>query len=173
MNKKTALIALILLIFAQLCAPAYMIANKYYTLKNGVEIKFSVRPVDPYDPFRGRYVSIRPEVFRENSINRNRQYGIIEIDEDGYAGVTDTQDEKPAEGVLFVKSKSRSYFSIPIDRYYMDEKLAPKAERATFGSNLEDEIYVTARILNGNLVVSGLYINDIPIEEYIKTSDDY
>ena len=168
MKKKTALIAFMILVFAQLCAPAYMIANKYYILKNGVEVKFSVRPIDPYDPFRGRYVSIRPNVFGDQPINRSGRYGLIIIDEDGYSSIIDTQDEKPTDGILFVKSKDKNYFHIPIDRYYMDEKLAPKAERLTLNRNDQDEIYVTARILNGNLVVSGLFANGIPIEEYVK-----
>ena len=163
--KNYKLIALIVLIVIQLCTPAYMVANKNHILKNGTEVKFEVRPFDPYDPFRGRYVSIRPEIFSNNA-PRNNPYGIIQIDENGYAKIVSTQQEKPT-GEIYVKSKNKNYFSLPIDRYYMDEKLAPKAERVTQNRSETDKIYVTARILNGSLVVSGLYVNDIPIEEYV------
>ena len=164
--KNLKFTALIVLIIAQLCVPVYMLLNKYNTLKNGVEVKFDVRPIDPYDPFRGRYVSINPNISLD-SVNRNGGYGILTIAENGYAKLEKTVTEKPTEGI-YVKSKDKNYFRIPIDRYYMDEKLAPKAEKLTWNRPEQDKIYVTARILNGNLVVSGLFINDIPIETYVE-----
>ena len=168
--KKYRFTALMILIIVQLCVPAYMVGSKYYTLKRGTEVKFEVRPFDPYDPFRGRYVSIRPELFMNDGINRYKEYGIISIDENGYAKIEKTQKEKPKDE-LYIRSKAKNFYNLPIDRYYMNEKLAPKAEKLTWSLPSDNKVYVTARILNGSLVVSGLYVNDVPIEDYVRSAE--
>ena len=56
--KKTLLSVLIITILVQLFVPGYMIWGKYDVLKNGQEVKIKVAPIDPYDAFRGRYVSL-------------------------------------------------------------------------------------------------------------------
>lgn len=154
---------LIILIVVQLFVPIFMIANQYDILKNGEEVKFETKPVDPYDAYRGRYVSIW--------VDRNTQqkgvYGLLSVDENGFAKVESIQDTKPESG-LYIKSKDKKYYRLPIDRYYMDEKLAPKAERITQSTSKVQKTYVTVRIKNGKCVVSGLYVDDEKIEEYVK-----
>ncbi len=161
--NKFLMPALIIVIIVQLLVPASMIANKYDILKNGEEFKFQTRPVDPYDAFRGRYVWLGVE----NSIyyGDGVKYGVINVDEDGFAKIVGTSDTRPAD-MPYVKSMDKNRFVLPIERYYMDEELAPEAERVTgWGSELET--YVTVRIKNGNTVISGLYVDGIEIEKYI------
>ena len=57
--KKILLFVLILVLTVQLFVPLYMIWERYDILKNGTEVKFKITMYDPYDAFRGRYVSIR------------------------------------------------------------------------------------------------------------------
>ena len=160
--KKPLMTALIALIIIQLFVPISRIVNKYNILKTGTEFKFRVNPVDPYDAFRGRYVSLNaPQELRDKG-----KYGVIAIDTDGFANIISISDEKPASG-HYVTSINRKWFSLPIDRYYMDEKFAPKAERLTQRRAPGAEAYVTARVKNGNLVVSGLYIDGAAIEDII------
>jgi len=160
--KKLLLPVLILVILAQLFAPVYMMADRYDTLKNGVEYKFKVRPVDPYDAFRGRYVFLN---VRQN-ISGSGKYGIIEVDSNGFAKVKKATDQRPQDGA-YIKSKSNYWFDLPIDRYYMDEKLAPEAEGLMWSGKAK-EAYVTVRVKNGKLVVSGLYVDGKAIEDVIK-----
>jgi uncharacterized membrane-anchored protein len=40
----------------QLAVPAMMIANREDAIENGAEYRFKTAPVDPNDPFRGKYV---------------------------------------------------------------------------------------------------------------------
>jgi len=157
--KKWLMPALITVIFIQLCVPVYIIANKYAVLKTGEEFKFKVSAVDPYDPFRGRYVAINAQPVSY----RTGKYGAIEVGEDGFAYITSISDSKPASGA-YVKSGSTRRFQLPIDRYYMDEAFAPRAQALTWRKNA----YVTVRVKNGTLIVSGLFVDGITIEEIIR-----
>ena len=161
--KKTLLSVLILAIIAQICVPAYMIWGKYDVLKNGDEVKIKVAPIDPYDAFRGRYVSLWYDEELDYE-ERKGKYGILEIDEDGFATVKKVVKEKP-QGRLYITSKDDDYFNIPLDRYYMEETLAPKAENMLSG---EKEAYVTIRIQEDKSVLSGLYIDGKPVEEILS-----
>ncbi len=160
--KKTLLSILILAIIVQIFVPLYMIWQKYDVLKNGDEVKIKVAPIDPYDAFRGRYVSL----WYENELSyaqRQGKYGILELDGDGFYTVKKVVKEKP-EGKLYITSKDDNYFYIPLDRYYMEETLAPKAENMLAE---EKEAYVTIRIKEDKSVLSGLYIDGKPAEEIL------
>lgn len=165
--KKTLLSVLILTIFVQIFIPAYMIWGKYDVLKNGEEVKIKVAPIDPYDAFRGRYVSLWYD-YDISYEQRQGKYGILETAENGFAIVKKAVKEKP-EGVLYLTSKNEDYFYIPLDRYYMEETLAPKAEEIL---STEKEAYVTIRIKGDKSVLSGLYIDGKPVEEILTESDD-
>lgn len=161
--KKTLLLVLILAIIVQILVPAYMIWEKYNVLKNGDEVKIKVAPIDPYDAFRGRYVSL----WYDDDLSyeeRNGKYGILEVDEDGFSTVKKVVKEKP-EGELYITSKEDDYFYIPLDRYYMEETLAPKAENML---SEEKEAYVTIRIKDDKSVLSGLYFDGKPVEELLS-----
>ena len=165
--KKTLLSVLIITIFVQILIPTYMIWGKYDVLKNGEEVKIKVAPIDPYDAFRGRYVSLwyDDDLSYEESQGK---YGILEIDEDGFAMVKKVVKEQPKDQ-LYLTSGNEDYFYIPLDRYYMEETLAPKAEEMISG---EKEAYVTIRIKGDKSVLSGLYIDGKPVEEILTKSDD-
>ena len=165
--KKTLLSVLIITILVQILLPAYMIWGKYDVLKNGIEVKIKVEPIDPYDAFRGRYVSLwcESDLYYEQ---RQGKYGILEVDEDNFATVKKVVKEKP-KGELYLTSDDEDYFYYPIERYYMEETLAPKAEEAI---SEEKEAYVTVRIKGDKSVVSGLYIEDKPVEKFLTETAD-
>jgi len=161
--KKILMAALAALIIIQLFVPISGIIKKFNILKTGAEFKFKVYPVDPYDAFRGRYVSLNAQ----QRSNGSGKYGVIALDKDGFAEIIYISNNKPASG-HYVTSIKRGWFTLPIDRYYMDEKFAPKAERLTQRREAGTEAYVTVRVKNGTLVVSGLYIDGVAIEDIIK-----
>ena len=170
MSKKYKLYALIAVIAVQLAVPIGMIANKYVILSTGKEFKFKVMPIDPYDPFRGRYVSLYVQLDEISWDDRyTGRYGLISTDNEGFAYISQITKDKPNTGE-YIKSDSPKRFNIPIDRYYMDEKLAPQAEIITRTASREKEkdAYVTVRVKNGALVVSGLYIDGVSIEDIIR-----
>ena len=165
--KKTLLSVLIITVIVQIFIPAYMIWGKYDILKNGEEVKIKVAPIDPYDAFRGRYVSLW---YDDNDLSyeqRQGKYGILEIDKNGFATVKKVVKEQP-KGELYLTSKNDDYFYIPLDRYYMEETLAPKAEEII---SEKKEAYVTIRIKGDKSVLSGLYIDGEPVEEFLSEGE--
>ena len=163
--KKLLMPAIIFAILLQLSVPTYMIFNKYNILKTGEEFRFRVSPVDPYDAFRGRYVSLNVR----HDARGEGEYGVIEVAADGFANISFITNTKPAYGA-YVKSDEPSWFSFPVDRYYMDEKLAPRAETLTQRIDSDRETYISVRVKKGALVISGLFIDGVAIEDIVKTS---
>ena len=172
--------------------PATMIYQQSRTLTEGDLVKFRTRPIDPYDPFRGRYVSLGFEGTQLPLEDGKRVapgdtlFVSIEVDEQGFAQLREALRERPSKG-LFVKAKARwmqndSLVNIewPFQRYYMNERLAPEAERAYREANLanrensddpprfRNDNYALVRIRNGDTALEALYIGGKPIEEYVK-----
>lgn len=170
MKTKYLMLAVGIMIIAQLFVPISMIVNRFDTLNNGVEYKFKVQPVDPYDAFRGRYVAIHVDGGKfDSQQNRKVIYAILGTDENGFSYVEKISEKKPNTN-NYIKAKSRyGRVQLPFERYYMEEKLAPKAEKA-YNQDRKDA-YIKVRVKNGNTVIEGLYINDIRIEDYVKRED--
>lgn len=182
---KLALFAVVAL--AQLAVPGWMIAQREIVLERGTVYKFRTAPIDPYDPFRGRYVWLN---FEETSVRYigdgdipfgrdnpylRTVYVTIETGEDGFARLTGADLHPPASGDYlqtesFWNEGTMLHVTLPFDRYYMNEKAAPAAEIAVRdNSRLQNRnAYVTVRVLNGQAVLEGLYVDDVSIEAFLK-----
>lgn len=173
--KKYILPIIIIVIVIQLAVPIYMIVDKIIVKETGQEFKFRVELFDPYDAFRGRYVAIRCKDVREDFIKTPKRYGIITLDEKGFATIFTTTDKKPNNN-SYLKGSNKYSFVNPINRYYMDETLAPLAENTLRNFNTNDifnnknDAYITVKIKNGDFVVTGLYINGDRIEKIVENS---
>ena len=68
---KTIHIFLIFLavVLVQLVVPAKMIFDKEVILKTGTIYKFKTQPIDPSDPFRGKYVTLNYELNTAESMD--------------------------------------------------------------------------------------------------------
>lgn len=194
MKTKPIITVLFLLTAAlHLAVPYSMIRQQERILTEGVAFKFKTRPVDPYDPARGRYVALQ---FEENSIpmpstvtsvpwrRGENLYATLETGEDGFAKLT-ALSKFPPVGVPYVKVKYSYYnygkgkilhcsVTYPFDRFYMDEYKAPKAELITRRTLEKDEppTYALVRVLNGEGRIENLYAKGIPIGEVVQMEED-
>ena len=178
--KNIRLAVFVAVAVAQLAIPAGMIARWENTLRHGTPFKFLTAPVDPYDAFRGRYVALRLDAetvdvpagtdFKSQAV----VYGKIATDTNGFAQLTDLSTEKPdgpyLRGRLEYVAGDKAHVDLPIDRLYMNEKLAPEAEQAYRENSLRTNqvAYVTVRVLDGNAVIEDLFIDGTPIGEFLK-----
>lgn len=160
MKKRTFLAAVYFVCL--LAVPIMLIISHYSILLTGDIYKFDVTPYDPYDPFRGRYAAIN---LRDRADTKGSgEYFIIEKDVHGFGRIVERQITKPDEGV-YIKNFS-------IRRYYLNEKLAPRVDRLNWTINPDsDSLYVTVAVKKGRYVISGMYINDVPVEEYVMSKD--
>jgi uncharacterized membrane-anchored protein len=172
---------LVVVAAGQLAIPAYMIHRQETTLREGRAYKFKTAPVDPYDAFRGRYVALRFEQNQApwrgtNSTSyRTKAYARIEEDMNGFAVVRELLPESPASGdylkvQVSYPSGNTVYFSMPFDRYYMEEKKAPQAERAYIEHNrrgiTNQNTYALVRVRNGYAALENVIVAGKPIAEF-------
>ena len=165
----------------QLAVPVWMIASREMTLWDGKQFRFRTAPVDPYDVFRGRYVALQfeqnsaPVPANEKLVMNQKVYAQLVEDEHGFARIAEVTANAPS-GNGYVECRVNSltdslvYLQFPFDRYYMDEKLAPAAEAAyrEHSRGEVQDVYVTVRVKDGNAVLEELYIEGMPIREFLR-----
>ena len=192
MNTKFIPIVFAVICVAQLAVPGWMIADRELTLRTGDLYKFRAEPVEPYDPFRGRYVRLRLSPTTapapQEGVGYNHfVYCQIEEDEDGFVRFSASTLEPPRSGP-YLKVQSLGIapagnagstgepaappairVRLPFDRYYMEEKLAPEAERVyrQVARERGASSYITIRIRGGKAVIEELFIDDLPIRDYL------
>lgn len=152
----------LLLVFfvAQLLLPGYLVYRHYSTLSQGESFKFEVAPYDPYDPFRGRYVALRTTL---PLYDGDGDYLLLSKDAQGYAQI-DGWATRPPEDGAYMKNPE-------LERYYMNEQLAPEAERLQRELDWEtNSMYLLVKVRKGHFVIQGLYLNGVPVEELLTQS---
>lgn len=181
MKTKTLLLLFGLAALVQLAVPASMIARREYTLRHGETYNFRTAPVDPYDAFRGRYVALN---FDQRAValppdhgfsRRQRVHALLAKDEDGFAFFSGIQRKRPASGpflstrIAYMTSHTNAFLQIPFDRLYMKETEAPEAERAYLHHNRPTNrtAFVQIRIHRGFGVIENLYLDGMPIRDYL------
>ncbi len=180
--SRTRLLALLFLMVAlvQLALPAMRIRLYEQTLRDGKVFKFRTSPVDPYDAFRGRYVALRFETGdtawseKEIASYGKKIFALVETGPDGFARFTSASSNRPAGGD-WLEAKSgysagdkQVRVEVPFDRFYMAEKLAPKAEqvyRAHSANRGERDAYAIVRIRNGLGVIEQVIVGGKPLAE--------
>lgn len=187
-NSKTVILLFLLVALVQLYVPAKMIFDKEAVLNEGNKYKFETVPIDPNDPFRGKYITLG---FKENGFdvkdamdwNRGETvYVTVNTGADGFAKISSISKEKPRDELDFIKAKvgfisyGSNYISInfPFDRYYMEESKAPVAEQ-TFRRSQNDSTQITYAVVhvkNGDAVLKNVMIGGVAIEEWVKDQNE-
>jgi hypothetical protein len=185
--RHLALVLLGLTIAAQIATPAWLVGRLEWLRRNGQEVLVPCQAFDPYDPLRGRYVTINPQLeaipVREGgNIERGDEYFLRAApDEEGVYRFVDASTSAP-EGVPYLTLRSRGWRTsagtvrprLPFRRYYMNEAMAPEAERVyrnalrSMRGTDEKRVELRLRIHRGRGAVDGILIDGRPIEEFIK-----
>ena len=169
------------LILLQIASPLSMIVKRESVLKHGMPFRFKTAPVDPYDAFRGRYVALGVEAnkaIKPHGVDLKhgqKVYAQVAINEQGFAKISQITTQKP-QGTSYLIAKvsypsgNEVFLNLPIDRYYMEEKAAPRAEQIYREHSRRDkqDTYVVVRIKDGFAVIEGLYVGGQRIEEVLK-----
>lgn len=172
------------MVAVQLYVPAQMIIEKETTLKKGIAYKFKTAPVDPYDPFRGKYVRLefrnnRIDVASSNFYKKGEDiYATIKNDPEGFAQIASISRIKPKEEMAYMKVKAGHTFrnslklplEFPFDRFYMEESKAYEAEKFTRTAQRDTSraTYALVKIYKGNAVLENVYIDDTPLKEFVE-----
>ncbi|MBI4558538.1 MAG: GDYXXLXY domain-containing protein [Candidatus Hydrogenedentes bacterium] len=171
------------MVAAQIAVPWSMIAKHEATLRTGAVYKFRTQPVDPADAFRGRYVWLQVEA-SSAPLQRGQTFGdgqkvfaVLATDEQGFAKFSRVSGTRPSSGdyvatkVTYINTSELTVgLQLPLDRYYLEESLAPEAERAYREHSRvgQRDTYITVRVRDGYAVIEELYVNDSPIKDFVR-----
>ncbi|MGC1631570.1 MAG: GDYXXLXY domain-containing protein [Gelidibacter sp.] len=170
-------------VLVQLFVPARMIFDQENTIARGTAYKFRTQPVDPSDPFKGKYIYLNYDIsFAATNdttwVTNAPIYIKIKTDSLGFAMVKEVFKDEPKVGD-YLKTKVTWYdhyeknvgFSFPFNEFYMNETKAYNAELAHAEAqrdSLPNNTYALVYILNGKAVLDNVFINDIPIADYVE-----
>lgn len=186
----------IVLAVAQWLFTGSMIYNKESVLRNGKAYRFKTEPVDPSDPFKGRYIYLsfkEREYVTSQPLKEFQDYSsgeelyVLLTTDSGYAKIAGLSAKQPLKGD-YIKAKfgyinnkyeddtlANKHYAITIDypftEFYMDEYKAPKAETAyrEANRNANSNCYALVKVLNGDAVTENVFINDKPISGFTPT----
>jgi len=185
MNKKIIYPAFFLMVLVQLYIPSRMIFHNEVVLVSGTEYKFKAAPVDPTDPFRGKYITLS---FEENSYRTadtsiwgqgETIYVDLTTDSAGFAKILAISRTEPMDREDYIKASvsysisdtmTMVFIQYPFDRFYMEESKAPEAE-ITYNESLRDTNQVTyalVAIKKGEAVVKDVMIDDVSIVDIVR-----
>ncbi len=134
----------VLLALLQLSFPAKLVFDSNKVLWMGTELKFETRPVDPADPFRGRYVALNfaANQFEEKSASSWKRndpvFVLLDQDAQGFARIKGLSAVRPAAERTFCQSYRsltfmaiKSLFIIPLANSSWKKVRRPKQKRFT------------------------------------------
>lgn len=186
--KTLALPLFVVMCVAQWFVPGKMIYDSETVIVEGVTYKFKTQPIDPSDPFRGKYITLN---FDANSIvvisdNTDSTYWesgddifvTFTTDSAGFAKPLGIYREEP-DTEAYLKTtvsyfntseKSEVFFNIPFDRFYLEESKASQAEQLYWQAQLDtvQVAYGVVTIGKGQAVLTDVMISDRSVVDIIN-----
>ena len=178
----------ILMVLVQWAVPLQTVWKRQGTINNGKVFKFRTVPIDPNDPFRGKYMTLqfqdRKYAYGSSNgvtwVSRQTAYVIPTEDAEGYAAIDTLYAQRPTHTDIYFKATVESisgsdstlvvdlYF--PFDRYYMEEERAPIAESHFFEEMTTPGSTAYAKVVigGGRSVLQDVVVNGESISEIEK-----
>lgn len=172
---------------AQLLVPMTMIFGQETVLKEGKVYKFKTEPVDPSDPYRGKYITLRYNInsaITKDSVWEHKQDVYVYIKEDslGFAELVEVSkaptnsenDYVIAKARRQYKNSKRVYFNLPFNRFYMEESKAKPAEdayRMAQRDTVPNNTYALVYVKEGEAVLEDVLINEMSIADYAEIKE--
>lgn len=184
--KSKYIFAIFLVIAAiQIMVPTQMILKREDVLETGKLYKFRTEPIDPADPFRGKYIALNfeTETFKPEDSTWQRGdaiYVYVEEDSLGFAKVCQISKEvKEDIKTDFLEAKVDWYsnysktlnITFPFNRFYMEESKAYSAEvavRENQRDSVLNAVYAEVYIKKGTSVLKDVIIKNMSIKDYVQ-----
>jgi len=187
-NKLILSIVFVLMVLMQWFVPSKMIWDREVILKYGQEYLFECQPIDPNDPFRGKYITLRFSASNTSipdscSYERGQKiYLDFEKDDQGFAKISTIKREAPSniENTLIANVEMISgnkgasnrllYIEYPFERFYMEESKAKPAEDLyrTSARDTSSVTYAVVMIKDGVGVIKDVMIDGVPIANVVS-----
>ncbi|MCY1635645.1 GDYXXLXY domain-containing protein [Marinifilum sp. D737] len=192
MHKKIIFPIFIVIALIQLSIPVKSIYDQEQILSHGKEFKFQTAPVDPNDPFRGKYIALR---FKENAIRVSSYedwakgqdvFVVITENKEGFASPLRALLKEPTNEKHYLTAKIQNVktnkdqfnhiidkeitIQYPFNRYYMEETKAKAAEDLYRKSTTDSKTstYALVNLKNGKATLKDVMINDTSIKDAVN-----
>ena len=182
--KAIALPVFVVMCLAQWFVPAKMIYESETIISGGTGYKFKTQPIDPSDPFRGKYITLN---FDANSIilpdssywdDGEEIFVTFTTDSAGFAKAAAVYRSEPSEDVYLKTTvthfntydRREVFFDLPFDRLYLEESKASQAEQLYWQSQRDSTqvAYGLVTIGKGRAVLIDVMINDKSVVDIIN-----
>ncbi len=181
---KPSLAVFILAVAAQWFVPLFGVWQQEQVIAKGVVVKIRCGAPDPYDPLRGRFLSVRPEqrsVPAPPALSSARMVPVWATLVAGADGISqiDVLSLEPIAGPNVIRLRAYrtrwgdqtelAAVEWPFDRFYLNERLAPDADRL-LATRLRSEKPPIAeiRLLDGRAVLTDVLLDGVSIREIVK-----
>lgn len=181
--KYFIIILFVVMIIAQWFVPISMIVGQENVLSDGKVFKFKTEPIDPSDPFRGKYIILRfaGTTFESDSTEHFQpaEEVFVEVaeDEGGYARIHSVTREQPKHTQHYFKAKvgypisnTQVEIEYPFSRFYLEESKASEAEQAYWEANRDTTqvAYALVAVKNGNAALKDVMINNKSVVDVVN-----
>lgn len=183
MNKPIYITLLFLLFAVQLFVPAQMIYQQEDALDTGMAYKFKTQPIDPTDPFRGKFIVLNYDMdsFQTEEDDWSDYSGnvfvYLKTDIEGFAAVKtvsktllDTSDDYVLAESKYNNNNNIVNFDLPFNRFYMNENKAYEAEVSVRKAQIDTTkiCYGLVFVKGGTAVLENVFIDETPIQEFVE-----
>lgn len=183
MKTKQLLLLFGVIALIQLILPASMIWDYQKTIEKGTVYKFKTAPVDPNNPFIGKYIALQYALESFPSKDSTWESGdpvyiYLGQDANGFASLkkaTKTKEKDNPDDYVIAKVSYNFdgdvHFLFPFNTYYMEESKAYDAEiayREQVRDTTSNPTYAIVHVKDGHAVLSDVIIKNTSIKEYVR-----
>ena len=185
MNKlrcKPWLLALLLLLFAaQWAVPVLQVIREEAIRRDGAVFRLALRPVDPYDIMRGRYLTL---LFKASDTilpvpagieSGGSVYAVLQTGANGLADIVRLSASPEANAFAAtletVDNERQASVNIPLTRFYLPEDDAIMLDGLLSANTTAENTPLSAtldvRLKDGRMVADSLWLDDRPYREWL------
>jgi uncharacterized membrane-anchored protein len=186
--KNIIIGAFVIMVGAQWFVPLSQIRGATRTIREGREYKFKTAPVDPSDPFRGKYITLNYDLTNYypadtnegHFVERSKVYALLGRDSAGYAKINKLVQEPPTgDDTDYIEvtyeygyggMNSRVGLYLPFTTMYLEESKASEAEQL-YWQNRRDSVincYAKVMVLRGDAKLVDVMVNDSSIVDVVR-----
>jgi uncharacterized membrane-anchored protein len=192
------IIGFIFMVVAQWYAPLSMVYDSKKTIEEGVEYRFKTAPVDPSDPFRGKYITLNYNAETYNPADTNELhfdtgadvFATLMTDSSGFASILQLSAARPDIDIDYIKVNfqyGQAGYSdrsgdelievkpiigvvFPFRRLYVEESKASEAEKYYWSTRNDSTVicYAKVRVLEGNATLVDVMVNDRSLMDIVR-----
>ncbi len=188
MSKQKKIFIFLGVVVIMLSVPLYLMVSSENLLSEKDEhvYKFRLKPIDPHDMMRGKYIRLlyqgsdNIKILDTNDVFKPGDAVHVSVirDSSGFAHFEYAHANVPDAPNYFTTTVGYTlrdrvfgrsmHIMVPFDRYYLQEEFAQQAEDTYRSLARTDDMYVLVVIKNGEHVMKELYVNDIPLPQYLR-----